>query len=90
MEFPHNNWYLKFTEKDREIVDNWRINIVKFSSNPCPNNTINYLGWSDPSGGRVEITIEQFKTHILNIEEPIIKQQDYSYLIPILNKLKIK
>ena len=38
--FPHNNWYLEFTEEERPIVDNWKINIVKYSNNPCPSNHI--------------------------------------------------
>ena len=42
--FPYNNWYLHFEELDREIVDNWRINIIKFSDNPCPGHYINYHG----------------------------------------------
>ncbi len=42
--FPHNNWYLKFEECDRELMDNWRINIIKYSDKPCPGNYINYTG----------------------------------------------
>ena len=42
--FPKDNWYLKFEECDREIVDNWRINIIKYSNEPCPSNYINYWG----------------------------------------------
>jgi len=42
--FPHNNWYLKFEECDRELVDNWRINIIKYSDKPCPSNYINCIG----------------------------------------------
>jgi hypothetical protein len=42
--FPYNNWYLNFTEEQRPIVDNWRINIIKFSDKPCPSNYINWEG----------------------------------------------
>ena len=42
--FPHDNWYLEFTEEQRPIVDNWRINIIKFSSEPCPTQFISYQG----------------------------------------------
>ena len=47
--FPHNNWYLKFEECDRELVDNWRINIIKYSDKPCPSNYISYIGQSCPA-----------------------------------------
>lgn len=94
--FPHNNWYLKFEECDRELVDNWRINIIKYSDKPCPSNYINYAG----SGGsavvgfgldRVLITIDQFKQYVLNIEEPIINNtpEDLSYLIDLFKQQQI-
>jgi hypothetical protein len=95
MDFPHNNWYLNFTEEERPIVDNWRINIIKFSKIPCSGNFINYrgAGWLAVRGTAVLlvvlITFDQFKTHVLNIETST-ENQDYSYLLPILNKLKIK
>lgn len=88
--FPHNNWYLKFTEEERPIVDNWRINIIKYSNEPCPSNYINARA-AGSAGGLVNlITIDQFKQYVLNIKEPIINQQpeDLSYLIDILNNLK--
>jgi len=44
--FPKDNWYLKFTEEERPIVDNWRINIIKFSNTPCPTNYISWNGWA--------------------------------------------
>ena len=95
--FPKDNWYLKFEECDREIVDNWRINIIKYSNEPCPSNYINYWGggWT---GGRVAgpgagllITIDQFKQYVLNIQEPIIEQQqeDLAYLIDFLKQKNI-
>lgn len=92
--FPHNNWYLEFTEEERPIVDNWRINIIKYSNTPCPDNIIRSGG----SGGTwrlsffVLITIDQFKQYILNIQEPIIEQQPENllYLIDLFKQLKIK
>jgi hypothetical protein len=91
--FPKNNWHLKFEECDRELVDNWRINIIKYSDKPCPSNYINWMGFSDwamVEGGvwGFLITIDQFKKHVLNIQEPIIEQQaeDLSYLIDFLNQ----
>ena len=92
--FPHNNWYLKFEECDRELVDNWRINIIKYSNKPCPSNYINYAG----SGGEVGcvwwwglITIDQFKQYVLNIQEPIINNtpEDLSYLIDLFKQQQI-
>jgi hypothetical protein len=88
--FPKDNWYLKFEECDRELVDNWRINIVRYSNNSCPSNYIQWTGTgTGPAGGGfVLITIDQFKKYVLNIEEPIIEQQaeDLSYLIDFLNQ----
>ena len=55
--FPHNNWYLKFTEEERPIVDNWRINIIKYSDEPCPSNYINYIGRALP-GIRLDRSLE--------------------------------
>lgn len=93
--FPHNNWYLKFEECDRELVDNWRINIIKYSNKPCPSNYINYgglAGHGDLWGlGFFMITIDQFKQYVLNIEEPIINNtpEDLSYLIDLFKQQQI-
>lgn len=93
--FPHNNWYLKFEECDRELVDNWRINIIKYSNKPCPSNYINYGGRSGQGDlwglGFFMITIDQFKQYVLNIEEPIINNtpEDLSYLIDLFKQQQI-
>lgn len=96
--FPHNNWYLKFEECDRELVDNWRINIIKYSDKPCPSNYISYIGQSCPDRrvgrgrrGLFLITIDQFKQYVLNIEEPIINNtpEDLSYLIDLFKQQQI-
>lgn len=94
--FPYNNWYLEFTEEERPVVDNWRINIIKFSNSPCPGNYITYYAsigvrWEGCCGGKELITFAQFEQYVLNInKEFIIKEpQDYSYLIPILQQLNI-
>lgn len=90
--FPHNDWYLKFEECDRELIDNWRINIIKYSDKPCPGNYINYLGgsWMGWLGGML-ITIDQFKKYVLNIQEPIINNtpEDLSYLIDLFKQQQI-
>jgi len=92
--FPKDNWYLKFTEEERPIVDNWRINIIKFSHKPCLGNYINYRGMGigrNVDGTGELITFEQFKQYVLNIQEPIIEQQpeDLSYLIDFLKQKNI-
>ena len=95
--FPHNNWYLKFEECDRELVDNWRINIIKYSDKPCPSNYINYIGSGEWERERRRwlsgflITIDQFKQYVLNIEEPIINNtpEDLSYLIDLFKQQQI-
>lgn len=82
-------WYLDFEECDRDIVDNWRINIIKFSPNPAPGNTIDYKGRQIDNGkgyGYSQISIDQFKRYILNIQDPIINE-NYDYLIPLIEKL---
>ncbi len=87
--FPKDNWYLKFTEEERPIVDNWRINIIRFSNSPCPFNFINRHGCGSTrtAGGHQEklITFDQFKQYILNIQEPIKQTEDLSYLVDFLN-----
>jgi hypothetical protein len=89
--FPHNNWYLKFEECDRELVDNWRINIIKYSNKPCPSNYINCEGDGGLAWGGFMITIDQFKQYVLNIEEPIINNtpEDLSYLIDLFKQQQI-
>lgn len=87
--FPHDNWYLEFTEEQRPIVDNWRINIIKFSSEPCPTQFINYqggLGGSAAGECLNKITFEQFEQYVLKKSlNPIL--ENYDYLIPILTNL---
>lgn len=91
--FPYNNWYLEFTEEQRPIVDNWRINIIKFSNNPCPSNIIN---WSGGAGGLtggcwgIKITFEEFCRYVLNKRQEPEQPQDYNYLIEFLNNKQIK
>lgn len=90
--FPHDNWYLEFTEEQRLIVDNWRINTIKFSSEPCPTQFINYTGRGSGEGkygawGLNKITFEQFEQYVLKkSSNPIL--ENYDYLIPILKKLQ--
>lgn len=90
------NWCIKVTNENRDIINNWKLSI-----NPGSNNLFEYLsieyvsnigrgltGWS-----RVveEISFNDFCKYVLKkeIKEEII-DNDNSYLIEVLNKLKIK
>lgn len=33
--FPENKWYLKIDDDNRDLVNNWRINIIKYSNTTC-------------------------------------------------------
>ena len=85
--FPHNNWYMQFTEEERPVVDNWRINIIKYSTTPCPGNYINWEGRVEGRPGRRLILFSDFKKFVLKEQEVI--NQDYKYLTSILNKYNI-
>lgn len=85
--FPENNWYLKIDDDNRDLVNNWRINIIKYSNTTC---NYPYILWHGGvwlgSADEVLITTEQFKQYVLKESlNPII--EDYNYLIPILNKI---
>ena len=95
--FPYDNWYLEFTEEQRPVVDNWRINIIKYSDKPCPSNMINWLGqssgwlgWPRWEWGGVKITFEEFCRYVLNKRQEPEQPQDYNYLIEFLNNKQIK
>lgn len=92
--FPYNNWYMQFTEEERPVVDNWRINIIKYSSLPCPGNYINWRGEGGAGWGfgwvvGGLITFSDFKKFVLKEQEEIVVHQDYKYLTSILNKYNI-
>lgn len=94
--FPYNNWCMKFTEEERPVVDNWRINIIKYATNPCPSNYINYLGlggwgmvgWLQAVGG-VLITFSDFQHFVLK-EQINSEPENMDYLIDIFKKWNIK
>ena len=90
--FPYNNWYMQFTEEERPVVDNWRINIVKYSSNSCPSNYINWQGGEGRNMGAVFcfVSFSDFKKFILKEQEEIVVSQDYSYLTKLLKKYGIR
>lgn len=92
--FPYDSWYLEFTEEQRPIVDNWRINIIKYSNDPCPWNIINWWGGIDcdewKTKEEVKITFEEFCRYVLNKPQKPEQPQDYTYLIEFLNNKQIK
>ena len=102
--FPTDNWYLKIDDENRDLVNNWRINIIKCSTEPCQYTYINWSGW--PGGWHVMvgsmrrnqlkgimITTSQFKKYVLGIDSsPIIEEdedEDYNYLISFLKKINM-
>lgn len=91
--FPTDNWYLKIDDENRDLVNNWRINIIKCSTEPCQYTYINW--WESPLmwEGEEMITTSQFKKYVLGIDSsPIIEEdedEDYNYLISFLKKINM-
>jgi hypothetical protein len=97
--FP-NKWYIEITDENKEILNAWKINQIDYNS-PIdvyypPIKYINCYGagipqtywpsWGD-APSYIKITFDQFKKYVLGYE--IIKEpanQDYTYLIDMLNK----
>lgn len=96
--FPENNWYIEITDENKEVLNAWKI--TKEYSTPIDNylTKINYINYMGSAGGggqggwwRVPpwnlITFEQFQKYVLGYK--IIEEntnQDYTYLIDMLNK----
>ena len=93
-------WLLEIDNDNREIVNNWRINILKYDHTTCPYSHIteNGGGWVEDAesaikGGRVKINTFQFKKYILKIIEdlPIVKEEEsLEYLVELFERMKIK
>jgi len=91
--FP-NNWYIEITDENKEVLNAWKINQFYNKSIDSYNLPIKYIndkgsGGSPTKGwGRdKKITFDEFKKYVLGYE--IIKEpanQDYTYLIDMLNK----
>jgi hypothetical protein len=45
-DFPEKNWYLEVNDENRDLVNNWRINILKYSFKVY---NLSYINWE---GGR--------------------------------------
>jgi hypothetical protein len=87
--FP-NNWYIEITDENKEVLNAWKINQFHnksiYSYDP-PIKYINKTGWGMWGSGDKKITFDEFKKYVLGyeiIEEPA--NQDYTYLIDMLNK----
>lgn len=90
--FP-NKWYIEITDENKEILNAWKINQFYSKSIDSYSPLIRYI---TKTGGSVEedfwtgykkITFDEFKKYVLGYE--IIKEpanQDYTYLIDMLNK----
>jgi len=100
-EFPYNNWFIQVTDKNRKLIDDWRIHKLGYSSS-IDNLTsyINYKGESSIYGSRwwrrvglrgeselVQISTIDFTIYVLG--EKMSKTDDYNYLVDLLKKLKI-
>lgn len=86
--FPENNWYIKVTKDNKEILDNWR-KTLDYNRLLDIGEYINWAGSGAMWRGLVEITTDQFKEYVLK-ETPNIPtiKEDYSYLIGFLDKLQ--
>jgi len=96
--FPEH-WFLEIDEENKEIVNNWRINIIEYDTQRCPYPYIteNGSGCGKDVGGfkgiRSKISTFQFKKYILNIIEdlPVVKEEEnLGYLVELFERLKIK
>ena len=93
-EFPEK-WYFKIDDENRDLVNDWRINIIKFADNICSYPYIVESGagdYSTESSGRkgiveFEITTSQFKEFVLNIQETLKLPDDLSHLERLLKEI---
>ena len=90
--FP-DNWIISIDEKNRELLNDWRLEQKKFR-NAIPTGYRNiYMDYSStlygyhPEGTKL-ITIEQFKKYVLKTEEDVLPiQEDFTRLIELLKDL---
>lgn len=95
-----NKWYIKITDDNREIVNNWKINqeypsslfnhldYIVVSSDGCGDSSCDVV----ISDNETEITTEQFISHVLKQQPDNIPKQleNLDYLIPLFKELNIK
>ncbi len=92
--FPFNNWYIEITNRNRRIINDWKIKQV-WNKDLFAFVSYKYVkfdgsGYIDRSNNThdIEITTEQFKQYILE-EEILIINENYDYLTEIFKKLNI-
>ena len=73
-EFPHNNWYLKVDKENLDVINNWRINIIKCSRLPCPGNYINYLGAVGGGGPGRWVVVSLVENNFLGLQKIYIER----------------
>lgn len=90
-------WHLQITDEHEDIINNWRINIIKYSRQTIGNYiyiTNNGSGYGknfthgEPFHSK-KISINEFKKYVLNMQIDIILEPN-NYLTIFLNKLDIK
>jgi hypothetical protein len=89
--FPENNWYIKITDENREVLNNWKIKQT-WSDSLYAGYTYDYVysdGRGGPGWGGVEITFDQFKKYVLKEEESQPISENLDYLIPLFKELNI-
>lgn len=85
-----DKWYLKVTENNLGIINDWRINIVKYSSGEID---FTHFPLIDQDGQGIVnnkkdlkvITFNQFKRYVL--KKP---KEDYKYLLKLFKELDLK
>lgn len=88
-------WYIKLDDDNRELVNKWKLN-SEYPSDCYRHNyvIVEYDGCGiqegeDGEDGSIEITTEQFIKYVLH-KDIKVEEQDYHYLIGVLEKLNIK
>lgn len=100
-----NSWFLEITDENRDLVNHWRINIIKYSTIPCKYYYIQHDGSGiGGSFGQLKTSLTilkseysdyeqldtfQFKKYILNIDSEPIVE-NLEYLIDLFKKLNIQ
>lgn len=99
-----NKWYIKITDNNREIVNNWKIKQIP-NKNLYDNIEFKYVcyggyGWIQSQavlvrfgvGAYEKITTEQFITHVLKqqFDDTPKQLENLDYLIPLFKELNIK
>lgn len=87
--FPTDNWYLKVTNENIDLVNDFRnsrglAKMVEFQWEAIDYTSLGVRMDTSRKKCLIEITTLEFKEYVLNIQEPI-KQEDLSYLVDFLN-----